>query len=368
MILHTSSSIDEDWGGLSVCVATMMKHLHSEGAELLSYRPKDSLIPEGASWAHLVADDTRSPYKYSANVKRELKRLDADIYHAHGLWLYINHATCEYARKKGKPYIITPHGMLYPQALQRSSFRKRIARKLLFDEDIRRATVLHATSQAEADYIRELGFKTPIALIPNPIEIPEGLEQIKVQRVPRRIGYLGRLHPWKNLELLIESFAAVGREDAELYLMGSGDAAYVAKLHKLVRDLGLHNVVFTGHLSGMRRYELLSTLSALAVVSRYENFCMSAAEALLCGTPVIAVKTSPWEALQAHRCGSWIDYSEIVATMRRYIDYSPEIIAEMGERGKALIKDNYRPEKIAASFVRLYGWLRGENETPEFVI
>jgi hypothetical protein len=54
--------------------------------------------------------------------------------------------------------------------------------------------------------------------------------------------------------------------------------------------------------------------------------------------------------------------------MRRYIDYSPEIIAEKGELGKALIKDNYRPEKIAASFVRLYGWLRGENETPEFVI
>ena len=104
------------------------------------------------------------------------------------MWLDANHATCSYARRHRKPYVITPHGMLYPQALAISPTRKKWMRRLLFDRDLSKAACIHATCRQEAEHIRALGIKTPIAVIANPIRISDTLDEAMVSKL-REEGY-----------------------------------------------------------------------------------------------------------------------------------------------------------------------------------
>lgn len=64
--------------------------------------------------------------------------------------------TCVVARRKNKPYVITPHGMLYPNALKRSYWKKWPLIQLFFKKDILEATCLHATCKQEMDTDRLL--------------------------------------------------------------------------------------------------------------------------------------------------------------------------------------------------------------------
>lgn len=106
---------------------------------------------------------------------------------------------------------------------------------LCFDKDIREANCIHATCMQEMKYYRDLGYKNPVAVIANPMPLPDYIDDIKPERSKKRIGFLGRLHPRKNVKGLIEAWASLGKatQNAELYIMGKGDESYEAYLRDL---------------------------------------------------------------------------------------------------------------------------------------
>src|SRR4051812_23263111 len=66
--------------------------------------------------------------------------IDADLQlvHAHGLWMYPSLANRRWSKRTGRPYLISPHGMLDPWALRNSRWRKRLARLLYENAHLRR--------------------------------------------------------------------------------------------------------------------------------------------------------------------------------------------------------------------------------------
>ena len=123
-VLQTIAGMSASSGGPSTCTLDLMNALHSINApvDLLTLdvkNPADELMGKSKDWIKVLPNDTITPYAYSGNMKRWLNESIYDIYHTNGLWMYCNHETCAVARRKGKPYIITPHGMLYPDALRR---------------------------------------------------------------------------------------------------------------------------------------------------------------------------------------------------------------------------------------------------------
>ena len=168
-------------------------------------------------------------------MNRFLRHADYDLYHTNGLWMYCNHATCLVARRKEKPYIITPHGMLYRAALHRSYWKKWPLIQLFFRKDVSAADCMHATCRREMEYVREFGYRGPVAIIPNPAEFPDYLSEIRPHKRaaflgckrPRKFGFLGRLHPRKKVEHLLYGMAQLPpTPECELTIIGSGDAAY----------------------------------------------------------------------------------------------------------------------------------------------
>lgn len=376
-ILHTISGFGAKSGGTSTCTYDLLTGLRESqcSVDLLSLAskdPLDRLMGGGEDWIKVLPSDAKTPFGYSTNLKHFLcKEKEYSIYHTNGLWMYCNHITCSVARKKGKPYIITPHGMLYPQALSRSAWKKKIMRFLLFNKDLIHAACIHVTCTEEMLYYKKLGYENPVAIIPNPVSVPDFITSIQGDRSKKRIGFLGRLHPRKNVERLIDAWASLKEmnQNAELLIMGEGEPEYENFLKKKVKILGLLNVNFVGFVTGRNKFEKLASLSALCVPSDFENFGMIIPEALIMETPVIASKGTPWQELELHHCGWWIDndVDTLIFTMKEALSLSEEKRLSMGMRGKELIEEKYSVEVVAKKMRRLYNWIIEGGEKPEFI-
>lgn len=377
-ILQTISGFGAHSGGTSTCTYDLISALHAERGvvdllTLSSKDPTDRLMGMGEEWIHALPNDAITPFGYSANMKRwiEGKMGEYDILHANGLWMYANHITCAMARKHGKPYVITPHGMLYPAALRRSYWKKWPFLKLFFHKDIMQASCLHATCKQEMEYIREFGYRGPVAIIPNPMVLPAPPSAKRSPKAKKAFGFLGRLHPIKKVENLFYGVELLKerQQECELWIMGSGLPEYEAFLKAEVERLGLRNVRFLGFVSGQEKYEKLAQLSTLFVPSDFENFGMIVTEALSVGTPVMASLGTPWEELNNQHCGWWCDRTpeNIAQVMRQVLDMSAQKLDAMGERGKAMAKANFAAEEVARKVMQLYSWLLDGGQTPAFV-
>ena len=293
-ILH-SGTLDVKAGGPAMSTYYTLLGLKQLGveAEIIMYplspggrlRGRDVEVHYAtAPWEHKLA--------YSPRLKKEIAALgDYDLYHAQGVWQFPTYALVDVARKRRRPYLITPRGMLYPQDIRKSNkFFKMLSLKWRLLDDLNRAACIHVTCREEMEHCRDLGVIAPIAIIPNPVEIKEYTE-CKNDDV-FRLGYLGRLSPRKNVEALIYAFAELGgkAKEAELLIIGGGDAGYEAFLKAEVVRLALRNVRFTGFLSGKEKDEAMASLSVLAMPSEFENQGNAVLEGLIRGIPCIATK------------------------------------------------------------------------------
>ncbi len=291
----------------------------------------------------------------------------------------------------GRAVIVSPRGMIFDEALSRKSFKKKLYLALVapFGRPLFR---IHATSDAEASAIKERWPKAEISVIPNGVDVPEAMPEREPNAAPYLL-YLGRLHPYKQVERIIKAFArasagktadgrrqtadgrrltdapvnaqssfVVGRSSVvttnwSLLIAGDGEEKYKASLRKLTEDLGLTGAVrFVGHVAGEEKARLLAIAQGLILASKSENFGMSVAEALAHGTPCVVTKTAPWEGLVREGCGLWVDDSEeaLAEGMHRLMALSPEERCAMGARGRAWMKRDFSWDGVAQKMVELY--------------
>jgi D-inositol-3-phosphate glycosyltransferase len=118
------------------------------------------------------------------------------------------------------------------------------------------------------------------------------------------ITFLGRVHPQKGIETLIEVAKMLkehGVTDFMILIGGplSGDfsvnkdtpSPYTLKLMKYVKKERLeHHVIFLGRLTQEQKMALLNTSSVFVLPSYYETFGLVALEAMASGVPVIGSK------------------------------------------------------------------------------
>ena len=156
--------------------------------------------------------------------------------------------------------------------------------------------------------------------------------------------------------------------DSELVVMGDGPQAYRESLQRLAGQIG-GNITFTCFLSGQEKYDTLASLDVFCAPSHQENFGMSIAEALRCGTPVLASRHTPWQCLNDLHCGSWQGNSsaELAEGLLAYYRLSADERRQMGKRGKEFIRRQFSPASIARRMLRLYQYLLGDTSKPDFV-
>lgn len=373
-ILHTIPGLSLNSGGPSTCTYHLLTGLNKMGvrADVLALSPQKPEEQIGTDdFIKFVPCDAFSPLLYSPNFKRYLKEhQNYDIYHANAIWSLPSHYTRLIAKEQNKPFVLATHGMLYPQALRISSWKKKLALPLFQRKDLEMTDCLQATCEAELVHIRQFGLKNPVAIVPNCLYMPILPTVRQKENSLRRFAFVGRIHRIKNIDTLIQAWAQLGSKtkEAELLIIGDGDAACKKELEQLAEKCASGNIRFTGFLHGKELQQITSSLDFQVLPSQSENFGMVVPEALIQGIPVIASKGTPWKELEIHRCGWWIDcnVNTLAETLEQALNLSEASRQAMGERGRQLVIDNFLVDKVAQKMNQLYEWLLG-GEQADFV-
>jgi glycosyltransferase involved in cell wall biosynthesis len=190
-------------------------------------------------------------------------------------------------------------------------------------------------------------------LIPNGVDLP-GLPRARRRSGAMRVLFMGRIDVIKGLENLIEAVGRLPGGLVTLKICGSGDAAYVASLQRLVRARDLDGQVqFAGQVTGAEREQAFSEADLLVLASHQESFGMVVVEALGRGLPVIASKGTPWAEIETAACGWWVD-GKPAPLADALMAASGSDLDAMGARGRQWVLENFSWDHVARQQLREY--------------
>ncbi|MGC6456064.1 MAG: glycosyltransferase [Coraliomargaritaceae bacterium] len=381
-IVHAVPSMGESGGGPPRSVGQLCDHLVAgNSVHLMTAEDiEDPLVNlDSRIVTHFVKGENRTMlgrFKTSGftEVLDKLNRkFPISICHQHGVWLRCSHDTTVYNCKYNIPLVVAPRGMLEPWALNHSKWIKKLAWALYQKRDLHRATAFHATAHSEAESIRRLGFKQPIAVIPNGIQLPE-LDQssaITHPSSPKTALFLSRINPKKGLLMLLDAWRRIMPEEWRLVIAGNDDSKHLPEVERKIHEYKLQDQVdLVGPLFGKAKEEAYRNADLFVLPSYSENFGIVVAEALSYSVPVLSTTGCPWQELQSHNCGWWVEPtpSGIEQGLEAALASSDQELSEMGVRARTLVEEKYQWPGIAERMIEFYDWLLKGGKQPEFVV
>lgn len=297
------------------------------------------------------------------------------IIHNHGMWQWNSVYPGQVARRTGATLICSPRGTFSKWAMGQGSRAKRLFWPTFQRPACEASRCFHATSPAEADDIRALGFRQPITVIPNGIDVPPE-NKLTFER-ERMILFLGRVHPVKGIDFLLRAWSLLQDRhmDWSLCIAGSdegyyGTNGYLRELQELTQRLGLSRVRFVGDVRGEAKEALLSSAALFVLPTHSENFGVAVAEALAWSVPCIVTKGAPWGGLHRERAGWWIDrdIDAISSALDEAMATDEQARWEMGARGRKWVSEEFSWPSIGLRMAQTYAWLQGDGPRPDSVV
>jgi glycosyltransferase involved in cell wall biosynthesis len=293
------------------------------------------------------------------NLKKEIK--DSDIVYLVSIFSAPTPFTIFLCKLYKKPLIISPRGQLGKWCLAQGNKFKKLWLRTFVQPNVKYLN-WHLTSETEQQSVHDVYPTAKTFVIPNGVS-PEPFsvsDKPKVKTFYRKytgfdcskkkiIISMGRLQKVKGFDILISSMSKVQCQDVVLLIAGE-DFGEKQKLDLLIEESGLRDRVFLiGMIEGEEKIEFLRNADVFALASHHENFGMVYAEALAAGTPVVASKNTPWQDVEKHNCGKWVENNpaEFAEAINKVLNTNPE---QMGKNGSKYIKDNFSWEKIAYNF------------------
>lgn len=281
-----------------------------------------------------------------------------DVVHLHGVWGLTLVTALATARVRGVPVVVTPHESLTAVDIETSKNAIRQKCKLAL-----RAPYLHWTSvfvvnsQLEADTSLPGVSAHRVCVAYHPL-----VENNTPQTPPRplaiheqfRLGFLGRLHPKKNLALVIEAIALLP-DHVELVVAGGG--AQLEQVQQHAERCGVQErVEWLGFVSPGERSQFFEKIDVLVMPSTFESFGMSAAEAMLEGVPVIVSEsTGIAEIIRRHSAGVIVrpHVESLTAAIKR-LDKDREALAKFAVAGPPAVRAELGLDRVGQSLKEAY--------------
>ncbi len=276
---------------------------------------------------------------------------DYDLVHITSTFSFPSLVAGMAARSAGVPYVVSPHGSLQRWSLHQKRWKKVPYWIALERAHLMGAAGIHATAELEAAEIGDAIPHPDIFIVPNglePVAVPD------VPRHPRRIVFLGRIHPKKGFDVLIPALSRVTQAlpEVETLVAGPDDDGEWRRVEALLdRARPRPNVRYLGPVYGDKRFELLASAAAFVLPSHSENFGMTVVEAMACRTPVVVSRNCPWRSVEERGAGAWVASSRsfpIARSRREWARQAPSSRHPSHGRGSA---DRCWPSTTALSHV-----------------
>lgn len=357
-------------GGVSAVVEALSRRLVQRDNDVQVFGLRDapwdaaSLDWRGAP-ASALSVVGPAAFGFAPAAARALKSFDPRIVHTHGLWTYPSHAVAQWSAKYARPFIVSPHGMLDSWAMKRSRWKKRCAGWLYENRHLNSARCIHALCDAEERAIRALGFKTPISVIPNGVDLPGPARDCAppwAGRVPTGTNvmlYLGRLHPKKNLSSLLNAWSSAANARWHLVIAGWGETRHVDELKSIASRCDNGCIHFVGPLFGAEKDAAFRHAQAFVLPSVSEGLPMAVLEAWSYGVPVLMTDACNlpvgFSRGAAMRLG--LPPQEMAEDLRRFLDLDPSALHEIGRNGRRLVETDFSWDTVADQMMDVYRWV-----------
>ena len=323
-----------------------------------------------------------------------LPRFDAVI--LNGLWQYPGYALSKASQHpRMPPYFIFPHGMLDPWFQRAPERRMKAIRNWLYWKVIENRIVCDASALlftcAEEMRLAQKTFrpyqpKREINVgfgIPQPPEYHIGMKAAFMEKCSGMNGgpfflFLGRIHPKKGMDLLIEAFSAICHSPPatrrssppKLVIAGPGlETAFGKKMQELAAKICPPDSVFwPGMLAGDAKWGALYSAEAFALTSHQENFGIAVVEALACGLPVlISNQINIWREIEKDKAGLVGDDTHEGAEQlfRRWGSLLPEDKAVMKRAAKSSFENRFGIALAAKNLLTTMEELTMRSRIPE---
>jgi glycosyltransferase involved in cell wall biosynthesis len=156
--------------------------------------------------------------------------------------------------------------------------------------------------------------------------------------------YLGRFVSGKGPLLAIETARSLG---LRLVLAGPSNPYFREKIQPLVDG---KSIEYAGFVTGRERDQLLGGARALLYPIQYpEAFGLVLVEAMLCGTPIAAMRLGAVPEIVAEGVSGWT-----AATREEFAAVVPKCFSLDRRRIQQLARENYSVEKMARDYAAVY--------------
>ena len=342
-------------------------------------------------------------FGYSPRFLPTLNQLRPDLTHTHGIWQYPSIATAVYCHRHEVPYMISPHGMLDPWAVQHHRWKKILAYAIYESNHVRGARCLRALCESEARSIRQMGLKNPIAIIPNGIDLPD-LRPLTFDRQPppwrdvvepgrKVLLFLSRIHPKKGLVNLLRAWkSAVGNSPSGgaasswvLAIAGWDQGGHEAELKRLATELEipwsdvrenaaapssiLHHqpsLLFLGPQFKDAKAACYAACDAFILPSFSEGLPMVVLEAWAYAKPVVMTPECNLPEGFAASAALKIETNveSITRALTEMFRLSPADLHTLGAKGQRLVREHFTWDAIAGQLKSTYEWMLGGGARP----
>ena len=226
-------------------------------------------------------------FNYFLKIRTLINKIsNYEIIHIHGIWAPIQVISIIVCNLYRKNYVIHPHGMLLNEALKSTGASKFFLKKIFlfcFKYLISNKAKFLAITNQEYNAIKIFFPFNKISIISNPI--PFEKQDIRLSTKKKQFVYFGRIHPHKNIDLIIDAFKASNLDtDWKLKIYGiKDDLKYYNKLKKLIKSdprIEIHDPIF-----GKEKQLTLHQSWMNILVSKSEVLSLSILEAGMCSLP-----------------------------------------------------------------------------------
>lgn len=297
-------------------------------------------------------------FGFPSNIGASHKILEADLIHVHGLWMGNTLAAFLLKKRHNKPYVVHVHGMASDNSLSYSPIKKKIVGKVFHNSFLSESDAVIATNTVEQEAIlKNLNLKSDVVNLGHNDNISQRICSIPRKKT-KTVLYVGRLHPKKGLQLLLNAWqkSEIYKLGWDLKIIGPGEPSYVAELAKQVSLKTDQSITLDGPIYGDDKYKQLAEASVYVLPSENESFGLTIAEALSVGTPVLCSQGTPWSIVEKVGCGFWFEQSEnkLQSILREVSSLSEHKLKEMGSKGRKLILEEYSWRASATQAISLY--------------
>lgn len=343
-------------GGIRRHVATLSSSLRGRGANVAVAGPAGVLGPEMAVDHPLVVPGLSGLHRVPAarrGVVAAAGAAGARVIHAHGL------KAAMAAIGGPVPVVMTVHNKVIPQTAGRTAPLLAMVERRLAEKAHQVIAVSPAIAATLSGHVSPERLHVIVPVAPQPQPGRSATEIRALHGIPpdaRLVVTAARLHPQKDLPMLLRAVAdiAAGRPDLRVLVVGEGPQE--GELRALSGRLGLDDVVVFGGRSP-HAVDELAAADVVALSSIWEGSPIVAAETLQLGRPLVTTDVGDVATVVGDDEAGWLvapgDEAGFAAALADALD-RPEEAAARGEEARRRAFGIYEPEHLVDEVVGVY--------------